>query len=151
MFRLKQKERWVELPHGVRLRVAPLTTVVVAAAQASARRRALELLGKEELPEQENLRRGVALMLTIQALGRECIRAWEGVVDEEGAMVPAAPEAIEVLLSHEEMAFAFFDAVMAPLRVVEAEGNASGPAPHGTVAAGQNTAEAASISDASAA
>jgi hypothetical protein len=151
MFRLAQKERWVELPHGVRLRVAPLTTVMVAAAQAAARRRALELLGKEDVPEQENLRRGVALMLTIQALGRECIRAWEGVVDEEGAMVPAAPEAIEVLLSHEEMAFAFFDAVMTPLRVVEAEGNASGPAPHGTVAAGQNTAEAASLSDASAA
>jgi hypothetical protein len=151
MFRLAQKERWVELPHGVRLLVAPITTIMVAAAQAAARRRALELLGKEELPEQENLRRGVALMLTIQALGRECIRAWENVVDDDGAMVPAAPEAIEVLLSHEEMAFAFFDAVMTPLRVVEAEGNASGPAPHGTAAAAQNTAEAASISDASAA
>jgi hypothetical protein len=151
MFRLKQKERWVELPHGVRLRVAPITTVVVAAAQASARKRAFELLGKEEIPEQENLRRGVALMLTIQALGRECIRAWENVVDEDGAAVPITPEAIEILLSHEEMAFAFFDAVMTPLRVVEAEGNASGPVPHGTAAAGRNIAEVAPISDTSAA
>jgi hypothetical protein len=151
MFRLAQKERWVELPHGVRLLVAPITTIMVAAAQAAARRRALELLGKEELPEQENLRRGVALMLTIQALGRECIRAWENVVDEDGAAVPITPEAIEVLLSHEEMAFALFDAVMTPLRAVEAEGNASGPAPDGTSAAGQTTAEDALLSDASAA
>jgi hypothetical protein len=151
MFRLAQKERWVELPHGVRLRVAPITTIMVAAAQASARRRVLELLGKEEMPEQENLRRGVALMLTIQALGRECIRAWENVVDEEGATVPITPEAIEVLLSHEEMAFAFFESVMTPLRAVEAEGNASRPALHGTAAAGRNTAEVVPVLNANAA
>jgi hypothetical protein len=151
MFRLAQKERWVELPHGVRLRVAPITTIMVAAAQAAARRRVLDLLGKEELPEQENLRRGVALMLTIQALGRECIRAWENVVDEEGAAVPITPGAIEVLLSHEEMAFAFFESVMNPLQAVQAEGNASRPALHGTAAAGRNTAEAAPVSNANAA
>jgi hypothetical protein len=90
-------------------------------------------------------------MLTIQALGRECIRAWENVVDEDGAMVPITPEAIEVLLSHEEMAFAFFDAVMTPLRLVETEGNASRLAPDGTSAAGQTTAEDAPVSDTSAA
>jgi urease accessory protein UreF len=151
MFRLAQKERWVELPHGVRLRVAPITTIMVAAAQAAARKRVLDLLGKEEMPEQENLRRGVALMLTIQALGRECIRAWENVVDEEGAAVPITPGAIEVLLSHEEMAFAFFESVMNPLQAVQAEGNASGPAPHGTAAAGRNTAEVVPVLNANAA
>jgi hypothetical protein len=151
MFRISHKERWIELPHGVRLLVTPITTVMVAAAQSAARRRVLELLGKDDVPEQENLRRGVALMLTIQALGRECIRAWQNVVDEDGKAVPLTPEAIEVLLSHEEMAFAFFEAVMTPLRLVEAEGNASRPAPDGTSAAGQTTAEDAPLSNASAA
>jgi len=146
MFRLVQKERWIDLPHGVRLLVAPVTTVLVAAAQASARRRALELLGKEEMPEQENLLRGVALMLTIQALGRECIRAWQNVVDENGEEVPLTSIAIDLLLSHEEMAFSFFDAVMSPLRAVEAEGNASGLAPHGMAEAGQNIVEDVPVS-----
>lgn len=150
MFRLAQKERWVDLPHGVRLLVVPITTVLVAAAQASARRRALELLGKEDLPESETLRRGVALMLTIQALGRECIRAWQNVVDEDGEEVPLTSAAVDMLLSHEEMAFSFFDAVMSPLRAVDAEGNASGLAPRGTAEAGQNIAGGVPVSDGSA-
>jgi hypothetical protein len=140
MFRLAHKDRWVDLPHGVRVLIAPLTTVVVAAAQAAARRRALDVIRREDAPEEDNLRRGLALMLTIQALGRECIRAWEGVADEDGADVPCTPEAIDVLLSHEDMAFAFFDAAMVPIRAAEAEGNASRPAPGGTSAAGLTTA-----------
>jgi hypothetical protein len=143
MFRLAHKERWIDLPHGVRLHVAPLTTVMVAAAQSAARRRALGVISREDAPEDDNLRRGLALMLTIQALGRECIRGWEGVVDEDGAEVPCTPETIEGLLSHEEMAFGFFDAAMGPLRAMEAEGNASRPAPPGTAEAGRNTAEGA--------
>lgn len=151
MFRLAHKDRWIDLPHGVRLRISPLTTVMVAAAQASARRRALDVIRREDAPEDDSLRRGLALMLTIQALGRECIRAWEGVADEDGADVPCTPEAIDVLLSHEDMAFAFFDAAMAPLRAADAEGNASRPAPDGTSAAGLNTAADAPRSAATAA
>ncbi|WP_297857948.1 hypothetical protein [Elioraea sp.] len=127
----------------MRLLVSPLTTVMVAAAQAQARRRALDVIRREDAPEDDTLRRGLALMLTIQALGRECIRAWDGVVDEDGAAVPCTPEAIDALLSHEDMAFAFFDAVMQPIRATEAEGNASRPAPDGTSAAGRSTAEGA--------
>lgn len=141
MFRLACKERWIDLLHGVRLRIAPLTTVMVAAAQAVARRRAFDVIRREDAPEDDNLRRGLALMLTIQALGRECIREWQGVVDEDGADVPCTPQTIDALLSHEDMAFAFFDAAMAPIRAAEAEGNASRPAPPGTAEAGRTTAE----------
>lgn len=136
MFRLAYKDRWIRLPHGVRLHVRPATTVAMAAAQAAARRQAAQIVS--DAPEDDALRRGIATMLTIQALGRELIRAWEGVVDENGAPVPCTPEAIDALLAHEEMAVAFFDEVVARTKAIEAEGNGFGPAPSGTSATGRN-------------
>jgi hypothetical protein len=80
---------WLELPAGVRLRVRPLTTAVMAAAQARAQQAVAELaeqvrtrreagLPLDGLPdlEEDAERAGLAQLLLIKALARHAILAW---------------------------------------------------------------------------
>lgn len=146
---------WLALPHGVRLRIRPVTTAVLAAAQARAQRD-VEALRTEPPPDFADLSdpdvaRGVAFATLVKALARHAIVAWEGVGDTNGTPLDFAPDHAAALMDIEEMATAFWSAAMAPLDKVTAEGNASRPAPPGSSVTGRTTAAAALSSGAAAA
>jgi hypothetical protein len=114
--------RWVDLPHGVSVRVRPVTTAVIVAAQ-SATRRALE-----EVPEAERqdaaLMAGFGFAALVEALARYAIVEWQGVGDAAGEPLALTPERAALLMRHEDMATAFWDAIYRPVRALAAEGNA---------------------------
>jgi hypothetical protein len=84
--------------------------------------------------------RGAALL---KALARATIIDWEGIGDEAGTPIPPTPERIDALLDLYPVFRAFETAYFLPALVLDAEKNASAPAPNGTSAAAPNTAAAA--------
>jgi hypothetical protein len=114
---------WVELPRGVRVEIRPVTTAVMAAAQAAAQRR-LATLREADTEMDPDLARGLAFALLVKALARHAVTAWEGVGDANGKPLPLSPEAVERLMDLDEMASAFWERALLPIRTVAAEGNA---------------------------
>jgi hypothetical protein len=113
--------RWLDLPHGVRVQVRPVTSAVVAAAQSAGRRRLAELSDAERADA--DWLAGLAFATTVAEIGRLAIVAWDGVVDEAGDPVAPTAEAIEALMQQDDMAFAFWIAATVTLHEVVAEGN----------------------------
>jgi len=113
---------WINLPRGVRVEIRPVTTAIVAAAQAAAHRR-MSALREADAELDPDLARGLAFAFLVKALARHAVTAWEGVGDADGNPLPLSPEAIERLMDIEEMAAAFFDRALIPVRKVSAEGN----------------------------
>jgi hypothetical protein len=97
---------WVDLPRGVRVEIRPVTTAVMAAAQAAAQRR-LAALREADVEMDPDLARGLAFALLVKALARHAVTAWEGVGDAAGKPLPLSPEAVERLMDLDEMASAF--------------------------------------------
>jgi hypothetical protein len=113
---------WVDLPRGVRVEIRPVTTAVMAAAQAAAQRR-LAALREADVEMDPDLARGLAFALLVKALARHAVTAWEGVGDAAGKPLPLSPEAVERLMDLDKMAGAFWERALLPIRTVAAEGN----------------------------
>jgi hypothetical protein len=113
---------WLDLPRGVRVEIRPVTTAVMAAAQAAAQRR-LATLREADTEMDPDLARGLAFALLVKALARHAVTAWEGVGDASGKPLPLSPEAVERLMDLDEMAGAFWERALLPIRTVAAEGN----------------------------
>jgi hypothetical protein len=114
---------WADLPHGVRVRIKPVTTAIVSAAQHRAARlgrEAAEAAGGELDPD---MSRGLAFVLMAKALARFAVEEWEGVAGADDAPLPISPDAVESLMDIESMASAFWDAALRPIQAVSAEGN----------------------------
>ena len=114
---------WLTLPRGVRVEIKPVTTAVMAAAQAAAARN----LGTMRIAEPDldpDMSRGLAFAFLVRALARHAVTAWEGVGDTAGKPLPLSPEAIERLMDLDDIAAAFWDRATAPVAAVAAEGNA---------------------------
>lgn len=114
---------WVEMPLGVRLRIKPVTTAIVSAAQHRAARlgrEAAEAAGGELDPD---MSRGLAFVLMAKALARFAVEEWEGVAGADDAPLPLTGDAVESLMDIESMASAFWDAALKPIQAVSAEGN----------------------------
>jgi hypothetical protein len=114
---------WVDLPRGVRVEIRPVTTAVMAAAQAAAQRR-LAALREADTEMDPDFARGLAFALLVKALARHAVTAWEGVGDAAGKPLPLSPEAVERLMDLDEMASVFWERALLPIRTVAAEGNA---------------------------
>lgn len=159
---LRKEPYWLDLPGGVRLQVRPLTTAVMAAAEAHAERLIRRLaqdrrdrieagLPFDGLPDLDNddVRMGLARALLARTLGVQGTIAWEGVVhppDREGG----EPEPAELcdatvaqLMEIPVVARAFLARYTAPIDALISEGNASSAAPAGTGAAAPDTAHSA--------
>lgn len=137
---------WIGLPHGVRAEIRPVTTAVMAAAQAAASRR----LGAARVEAGDggidpDMAKGLAFAFLVKALARHTVVAWEGVGDRNGVPLDPTPENVERLMDIDDVAAAFWDGATIPVASVAAEGNASGPAPSGTSDAGPSTAAAAPL------
>ena len=114
---------WLDLPRGVRVEIRPVTTAVMAAAQAGSARR-LGALRAAETDLDPDMARGLAFAFLVKALARHAVTAWECVGDAAGKPLPLSPEAVERLMDMDEMAAAFWDRATGPVATVAMEGNA---------------------------
>ena len=114
---------WLNLPRGVRVEIKPVTTAVMAAAQAAAARR-LGAVRAAEADLDPDMSRGLAFAFLVKALARHAVLAWEGIGDTAGKPLPLSPDAVERLMDMDEMAAAFWDRATSPVVAVAAEGNA---------------------------
>jgi hypothetical protein len=152
MIRLSNREPvWLDLADGVRLKVRPITTPAYAMIQAQAEKVYEDWADHRAEAEgldaaDESVRRGLMRALMIKGLALYAILEWEGI---EAAV---ADETVAAFIDgHPLLAALFYHRILAPLEARAAEGNASGPAPHGTSAAGPDTAKPAATADAIAA
>ncbi len=121
---LAREPYWLDLGHGVRLHVEPLTTALMMAARAEPAVEALpETAGQDQL----------ALAMA-QAVARRAVLEWEGVGDAEGNPLPVSPEGVTALLEVWPIFEAFQLGYVAKGLVLEQEKNVSAPSPSGTSA-----------------
>jgi hypothetical protein len=153
---LPREPHWLDLPHGVRLKVRPLTTAIYEAARARMGRIIRELLetvkdnaglglrleGIPDLTDKDALSGYSQYMFSV-ALAQAAIMEWQGVADAEGAPLAMIPENVARLMDVPALAESFVDRYTAPLAAMVTEGNVSASAPNGTMAAGANTAAGA--------
>lgn len=114
---------WLDLPHGVRLRVRPIDRIVRAAAEGAALDKAKQALAEAGAPEDSAAFKTLYLLLLTRLLARHAVLAWEGVGDRDGAKLALSPEALDALLDRDDMLLAFWDRVVNRADPVEAEGN----------------------------
>ncbi|NRQ25973.1 hypothetical protein [Aliiroseovarius sp. xm-g-7] len=115
---LSTEPRWLDLGHGVRLLVEPLTTAIMLAARsdptivAAAR-------DADGSASNDDLARIVA-----KAVARIVVKDWDGVGDEDGNPLPLTPEGIDALLELWPIFEAFQTNYIAGALILDAEKNA---------------------------
>ncbi len=107
---LKREDYWLDLGHGVRLKVRPATSALVMAARVSALKDDGEDVGA----------RGAALIKCLAALS---VTEWEGVGDSEGNPAEVTEEAVCALMDLWPLADAFERLYLGPTLLLEAEKN----------------------------
>lgn len=133
---LSREPSWLDLGHDVRVRVAPLTTSLMAAARSD--------LAVGALPEGAS-NETIAVTMA-KALARLVVLEWEGVGDAEGNPVPITPEGIDALLDILPIFEAFQLRYVSKGLLLEAEKNGSAPSPNGTSAGATSIADPAAAS-----
>ena len=115
---LSTEPRWLELGHGVRLLVEPLTTAIMLAARSDPA--IVAAAGDAEgSASNDDLARIVA-----KAVARIVVKDWEGVGDEDGKLLPLTPEGIDALLELWPIFEAFQTKYIAGALILDAEKNA---------------------------
>jgi hypothetical protein len=122
---LASEPEWLDLGHGVRVRVVPCSSGVMAAARGAPAVEALVASGASEAE--------LALALA-KAMAGIAILDWEGVGDAEGKPVPVTPEAASALIDVWPVFEAFQARYVAKGLLLDQEKNASSPSPSGTSA-----------------
>ena len=130
---LRAEPRWLDVGHGLRLRIAPLTTSLMVAARSDA---AVEVLPETALDEERAL-------AFAKAIARRAVTEWEGVGDAEGNPVAVTPAGIDALLEVWPIFEAFQAAYVSKGLLLDAEKNVSAPSPTGTSAGATATARPA--------
>ena len=130
---LTAEPRWLDLGHGVRLRLASLTTALMVAARNDPTVEALPATSSDE----------ERALVFAKAIARIAVTDWEGVGDAEGNSVPVTPEGIDALLEVWPIFEAFQAFYVSKGLLLDAEKNASAPSPTGTSAEAIATAQPA--------
>jgi hypothetical protein len=133
---LSPEPQWLDLCHGVRLRLLPLTTALMVATRSDPAVQDLD-------PEASNDERA-AIFAT--ALARRAVVDWDGVGDAEGKALPVTPEGIDALLSLWPIFEAFNLRYVSRGMLLDAEKNGSAPSPTGTSVGAKATARPAEVS-----
>ena len=161
---LPTEPRWIDLPHGVRVRCRPLdfetqavcravqSDVLLAATREADDRRKVGQESAEDarLAGSSYWRDGKVEAAVTLGAAVACIVEWEGVGDESGAPLPVTDDNIRRLLAVSGIGSKLTDALYAPLAAVIDEGNACAPSPDGSTAPGASTAEPAVLPEAAA-
>ena len=119
---LSPEPQWLDLGHGVRLQLLPLTTSLMVATRSDPAVQALE-------PDASNDSRAAVFAA---ALARRAVVDWEGVGDEDGNVLSVTPEGIDALLSLWPIFEAFNLHYVSRGMLLYAEKNGSAPLPTGT-------------------
>jgi len=133
---LSNEPTWLDLGHGVRVHLRPLTTVLMVAARNDP---AVQALGEDAGDEESAL-------AFAKALARVAILDWEGVGDAKGNPIPVSPEAIDAFLDLWPLFEAFQTDYVAKGLLLEQEKNASPPLPNGSSAGATDIAKHARAS-----
>lgn len=130
---LSREPGWLDLGHGVRLHVLPLTTALMVASRSDAQVEALPDSATDE-------ERAVVFA---KAIARRAVTDWEGVGDTQGNPVPVSPEGIDALLDVWPIFEAFQLTYVSKGLLLEQEKNASALSPNGPSAGASATAKPA--------
>lgn len=128
---------WLDLGHGVEVEVLPLTSTLMLPIRAEMTR-AIAADGKTEKPEADE-----AMLLLTRCAARCAIIGWKGVGDADGIPIEVTPSAVDALMDVFQICDAFRDAYILPRLVLDVEKNGLSPAPDGTSAGAQTTADGA--------
>ena len=129
---LSNEPDWLDLGHGVRVFLAPLTTAMMVAARSDP---ALGALPADATDEE-------GALVFAKALARNTVTEWEGVGDADGNVIPVSPEGINALLDVWPLFETFQTDYIAKGLVLDQEKNVSAPLPNGSLAGARNTARA---------
>ena len=130
---LSPEPQWLDLGHGVRLQLMPLTTALMVATRSDPAVQALEA-------DASNDSRAAVFAA---ALARRAVVDWEGVGDADGNVLEISPDGIDALLSLWPIFEAFNLHYVSPGMLLDAEKNASAPSPTGTSVGATATAKPA--------
>jgi hypothetical protein len=131
---LASEPEWLDLGHGVRVRVLPCTSGVMAAARGSSAVEALVAAGASEAELALALARAMAGIVLLD---------WEGVGDADGRPILVSPEAASALMDVWPLFEAFQARYVAKGLLLDQEKNVSAPSPSGTSVGATATAKPA--------
>jgi hypothetical protein len=120
---------WLDLAPGVRLRLAPLSTALMAAARSDPAVRAVA----------EGEDRDLQAITLAKAVARRAVLDWEGIGNAEGEPIAPIPEGIDALLDLWPVFEAFQLGYVAKGLLLAQEGNVSAPSPNGISAGAPDT------------
>jgi hypothetical protein len=130
---LSNEPAWLDLGHGVRLYLQPLTTAMMVASRNDP---AVAVLDDHATDE-------ASALVFAKALARNAVLDWEGVGDAEGNIIPVSPEGIDALLDVWPLFEAFQTKYVAKGLVLDAEKNVSAPLSNGSSAGAMDIAKPA--------
>ena len=133
---LSPEPQWLDLGHGVRLQLLPLTTALMVATRSDPAVQALEADASND----------ARAAVFAGALARRAVADWEGVGDEDGNPLPVTPEGINALLSLWPIFEAFNLQYVSRGMLLDAEKNGSAPLQTGTSVGATATARPATPS-----
>ena len=142
---MTRKPAWHDMPGGVRLKLLPITTALMA----EARRDPDVVAALETVPPEADdaeasraTDEAVAILFAV-ALARLAIVEWEGVGDAKGSPVEPGPETIPALMDIWPIFEAFQTRYVQKGLLLEQEKNASAPSQPGSGAGARTTAQGA--------
>ena len=118
---LSPEPQWLDLGHGVRLNLLPLTTALMVATRSDPSVRDLDASASND----------TRAAVFAASLARRAIVDWEGVGDEDGTVITVSPEGIDALLSLWPIFEAFNLLYVSRGMLLDAEKNGSAPSPTG--------------------
>jgi hypothetical protein len=130
---LSPEPQWVDLGHGVRLLLLPLTTALMVATRSDP--------AVQDLDAEASYDSRAATFAA--ALARRAIVNWEGVGDAEGNALPVTHEGIDALLALWPIFDAFNLLYVSRGMLPDMEKNGSAPSPTGTSVGATATARPA--------
>ena len=130
---LASEPEWLDLGHGVRVRVVPCTSGVMAAARGSDAVEALPVTASDE----------ERALVFAKAIARRAVTQWEGVGDADGNPASVTPAGIDALLEVWPIFEAFQAVYVSKGLLLDAEKDVSAPSPTGTSAGATATARPA--------
>jgi len=127
---LAQGPAWLDLAHGVRVEVLPMTTETRIRASYA-------IYGEDGTFQGDGPTRDI---LYAKSIAQNAIVGWEGVGDADGNPVAVTPEGAAALMDIYDLYHSFRSLYIVPGIAAVMEGNGSTPSPNGTSATATTTA-----------